>query len=129
MTPTRGPRIVLIVEDAEFCSATLEMALCVVPELEVHSASSSEQALEILGRLRVSALITDLHLPGMDGVELITRVRAMGGDSRLPILVISGDSDPRTPNRVLNAGADAFFPKPYSPAAVRQKLERLLNAK
>lgn len=127
MTPARV-RTVLVVEDADLCSATLEIALQSVPGLAVKSAASSEEALEILERDPVSALITDLHLPRMGGLELIALARALPRASRLPIVVISGDSDPRTPERVLGAGADAFFAKPYSPAAVRQKLEHLMNA-
>lgn len=121
-------RMVLLVEDAESCATTLEVALDRIPGLVVKSATTSEEALEILDRERVSALITDLHLPKMDGMELIGRVRALPAAARIPIFVISGDADPQTPERVLRAGADAFFAKPYSPAAVRQKLEILLNA-
>ena len=110
------------------CSATLEVALDRIPGVVVKSAASSEKALEILDHQEISALITDLHLPKMDGMELVSRVRASAAGARIPILVISGDADPRTPERVLQAGADAFFAKPYSPAAVRQKLETLLNA-
>jgi CheY-like chemotaxis protein len=47
----------------------------------------------------------------------------------LPIIVVSGDTDPRTPERLASIGVDAFFPKPYSPAQVRLKLEQLLDAK
>jgi CheY-like chemotaxis protein len=54
-------------------------------------------------------------------------VRAAAGAAHLPIIVISGDSDPRTPERVRRLGADAYFAKPYSPAAVRETLERLLH--
>ena len=43
------------------------------------------------------------------------------------IIVVSGDSDPETPERVRRLGADAYFAKPYSPAAVRDTLERLLH--
>ena len=46
--------------------------------------------------------------------------------ARLPMLLISGDSDPMLRERALAQGADAFFPKPYSPSAVRKKLEQLL---
>ncbi len=45
----------------------------------------------------------------------------------MPILVISGDPNPDTPQRALRAGANAFFAKPFSPAAVRRMLEELLN--
>jgi CheY-like chemotaxis protein len=40
--------------------------------------------------------------------------------------LISGDSDPGLPARALAEGADAFFSKPYSPSAVRRKLEQLI---
>jgi CheY-like chemotaxis protein len=64
----------------------------------------------------------------MDGYELIEAIRSQPHRSNLPILVISGDSDPRVRARVAGLGADAYFPKPYSPAAVRHKLIELLGA-
>jgi len=63
----------------------------------------------------------------MDGFELIERVRASAPVIYVPIIGVSGDSDPDTPDRVRRLGADAYFAKPYSPAAVRETLERLLH--
>ncbi len=120
-------RIVLIVEDTELCRETLEMALTKVPDLAVRSVTSAEEALEWLDANDVSALVTDLHLPLMNGFELIEAVRGGPWRSSLPILVISGDSDPRVPTRVAQLGANAFFTKPYSPSEVRHTLERLLS--
>lgn len=122
-------RKVLIVEDIDICAATLEIALLKVPGLIVKSATSAEQALRLLsdGGGDISALITDIHLPTMDGFELIEQVRSQPRFSHLPILVISGDSDPNTPDRLRRLGADAYFPKPYSPAEVRQRLEELIH--
>lgn len=91
------------------------------------AAASAEQALRLLVQQHVCAIITDLHLPRMSGFELIRRVRELPGYAGVPILVISGDSDPGTPDRIRSLGANAFFSKPYSPAAVRKKLEMLLN--
>ncbi len=73
------------------------------------------------------ALITDVNLPSMDGLELVSRIRSGGAYADLPIIVVSADTDPRMPARALEAGADAFFPKPYSPAAVRKKVEELIH--
>ena len=122
-------RTVLIVEDIEICAATLEIALMRVPDLIVKSASSAEQALRLMsdGDGDIAALITDIHLPRMDGFELVEEVRSQPRFSHLPILVISGDSDPATPDRLRRLGADAYFPKPYSPAEVRQRLEELIH--
>ena len=128
MPMTDLTRTVLIVEDSDECSETLELALHSLKDVKVFIARSAEEALERLSRENVAALITDLHLPHMDGLHLLSEVRTRNNGHYTPVLVISGDSDPRTPARVLKAGAQAFFLKPYSPAAVRRKLEELLIA-
>jgi CheY-like chemotaxis protein len=123
-----GNRKVVIVEDTDICAATLEIAFLSIPDVTVVAVSSARQALEILYNGPVSALVTDLHMPRMDGFELIRQVRADSRFSRLPVIVVSGDTDPRTPERVSRLGVNAFFSKPYSPAEVRVKLEHLLDA-
>jgi CheY-like chemotaxis protein len=123
-----GIRKIVIVEDTESCAATLEVAFLSIPDVTVVAVSSARQALEILNSGAVSALVTDLHMPRMDGFELIREVRGDSRFSRLPLIVVSGDTDPRTPERVTRLGVNAFFSKPYSPAEVRQKLEHLLDA-
>jgi CheY-like chemotaxis protein len=123
-------RTVLIVEDAESCATTLEIALLAIPHIHIRVTPTARQALELLASAggKISALVTDLNMPAMDGFELIERVRADSRTARLPIVVISGDSDPQTPARLHRLGADAYFGKPYSPAQVRQKVEQLLDA-
>jgi CheY-like chemotaxis protein len=120
---------VLIVEDSDTCATTLELALSRLPDLSVVLATSAMDALKLLKQdhAAVRAVVTDLNMPRMDGLELIRRIRADARYSQMPIIVISGDTDPRTPDRAFDAGADAFFGKPYSPAQVTQKLEQLLN--
>lgn len=121
------PRTVLIVEDTESWISTLEIALTALEGVEVITASSGRKALDFLEQRDVSAIVTDLQMPHMDGFELIERVRAAGREPRIPIIVLSGDTDPCTPDRVRRLGADAYFVKPYSPAIVRDTLERLLH--
>jgi len=120
-------RIILIVEDAELCRDTLEIALLKLPNFSVQSVTTAEEALELLDAKDVCALVTDIHLPHMNGFELIEAVRRKPFRASLPILVISGDSDPHIPSRVASLGADAFFPKPYSPTEIRHKLEQLIE--
>lgn len=121
-------RTVLIVDDNDCCTDVLEIALLTIPEVVICTVGSAHEA---LGRLdqdpSVAALITDLHMPKIDGFELISRVRSDDRHGRLPIMVISGDSDRTTPDRVRRLGADAYFTKPYSPQAVRHALEQLLH--
>lgn len=123
-------RIVLIVEDNALAVEPLEVALLSRLDLKVQVVSTAQEALRFLAvsEMPVAALVTDLHLrlSRIDGFELIERVRAQPCLAQLPIIVISGDSEPDTPRRVQALGA-AYFSKPYSPGAVRQALEHLLN--
>src|SRR5579864_2024491 len=95
-----GQRKIVIVEDTDTCAATLEIALLAIPDVMVVAVSSARQALEILQDGKASALVTDLHMPRMDGFELIQKVRSDRRYSRLPVIVVSGDTDPGTPERV-----------------------------
>ena len=130
MGGTGANRQVVIVEDAESCATTLEIAFLRIPGVTVTPVSSARQALQILQNSdngSVAALVTDLNMPRMDGFELIERVRADRRFKTLPVIVVSGDTDPRTPERISRLGVNAYFAKPYSPAQVREKLEHLLN--
>jgi CheY-like chemotaxis protein len=122
-------RSVLIVEDSEQSAAPLEIALMGIPGLSVLMASSGMEALRMLdsdsGSVR--AIVTDLNMPRMDGFELIRRLRSDRRTCGTPIIVVSADTDPTTPDRVAKMGVSAFFSKPYSPAQVRRKLEQILN--
>ena len=124
-----GKRTLLVVEDTDLCAATLEIAFVALPRVTVKWLRTAEEALEWLAREPAAALVTDLHLPFMDGFELIERVRRQPRLAGLPVVVVSGDSDPRSPGRALRLGADAYYAKPYSPAEVRLKLEQLFDAK
>jgi CheY-like chemotaxis protein len=121
-------RTILVVEDNEICRDALEVALTKLPEFAVRLVATAEQALECLDAEDICALVTDLHLERMDGFDLIASVRSDPRHGSLPILVISGDSDPGTPARVEGIGANAYFSKPFSPAAVCSKLEQLVDA-
>src|SRR5580658_4847871 len=90
------PRVVLIVEDAEFCAATLEILFGSIWNVKIMTASSAEQAWELLRNPPepIGAMVTDLHMPGMDGFELIDRVRSDAQHATLPIMVITGSIEP-----------------------------------
>jgi DNA-binding response OmpR family regulator len=122
------PSTVLIVEDAETVASALEILFSSIPGLKIITASSAEQAWRLLdeGPEPIRALVTDVQLPEMDGFELIGRVRSHASFGSLPIIVITGLTDPDVARRLRSCGADAVFTKPYSPTQVREKLEQFL---
>lgn len=123
-------KTVLLVEDTPHYASTLEIALERIPEMVVAHAVSGRDALRYLEGPHgpeVCAMVTDLQMPVMDGYELIEQVRATPAWNGLPIVVVSGASDPASKERIYRLGANAFFPKPYSPSEVRIKIEELIR--
>jgi two-component system chemotaxis response regulator CheY len=129
---------ILIVEDTDLCRDSLEVALMGIPGTRVRSVATAEQALGRLEEEAVCTLITDLHLTSpkpvvainglpMDGFDLIAHVRSLPRYARLPVLVTSGDTNPATAARLECLGISGYFPKPYSPGAVRKRLAELIN--
>jgi CheY-like chemotaxis protein len=123
-------KLVLIVEDSETCAETLLIALESLPGVEPRVVPNLRAAIATIQEAgNVAALVTDLHLGNSalsDGFDLISQWRAQPRYANLPIVLISGDSDPLLADRAIAQGANAFFPKPYSPAAVRKTLEQLI---
>ena len=122
-------RLILIVDDNLSSTDTLELALMDLDGFETSAAIDGGRAWKFIQSLevdRLAAVVTDLHMPAMDGFELIARIRSDARYAHLPILVVSATTDPSAPQRVLDLGADAFIPKPWSPLKLRSRLEHLL---
>lgn len=122
------PRLVIIIDDSDNCAETLQIALESMPGIEIRAVRSPQLAIRAMTEQSddVAAVVTDLHIRNDDGLELIGLLRRQPRLASIPVILISGDSDPQIAQRALAGGANAFFPKPYSPAAVRRKLEELI---
>ena len=122
-------RTIVVVEDSFDCAETLQIALESIAGVDIRVVASGQAALEFLARggQDVAAVVTDLQMPRMNGMDLLTRLKSDPRLRQIPVLIISGDSDPRLPARSLSYGAHAYFSKPFSPIQVRQTLEQLLR--
>ena len=120
-------RTVLVVEDVELCRETLEIALEGLAGVRVLAVPTAEAALAHATSEDLCVLVTDLHLPDMSGFELIHTLRERSQYADLPIVVISGDSDPHTQINLAQLGAQAYLAKPFSPAEVRGIVEQLVE--
>lgn len=118
---------VLIVDDTPTSATALELAFAGIPGLDVRAVSSAREAVRLLEDGSICAVITDVRMPGMDGFQLVQFIRAHARHAATPVIVVTADTDPETPDRMARLGANAYFGKPFSPGAVRQALERLLH--
>lgn len=94
--------------------------------LTVRHFTSGTAALQAARSLQPVAVILDAMTPGIDGIELLTRLRALDHYRTLPILVLSDIGSEREVVRALAAGADDCIRKPFSPTELVARVERLL---
>lgn len=117
---------VLLVEDdwmhREFLVRVLE-----IKGYEVAVAVSGEQALDSARADRPDAIIMDLGLPGIDGVETIRRMRSQAATRRIPIVALTAYALSEDQQRALDAGCDAFESKPVDLDELEQKLRALIR--
>ncbi len=117
---------VLIVDDQRDVSRLLRSALETIEKgLKVSEAPSGEEALLEASRIRVDLLIADYRLPGINGLELMKKFRALNPQGK--VIMITGISDPRLLRQVAEASSDAFFSKPVSMGDFLDAVERLLG--
>lgn len=81
----------------------------------VIEAGDGEEALEKIGKAEVSMVITDLHMPKLDGIGLIHRLRANPAFKFLPIVMLTTESQENKKQQGRQAGATGWIVKPFKP--------------
>jgi DNA-binding response OmpR family regulator len=118
---------VLIVDDAP---ANLKLTRLVLSDAgyDVCTAADAEEALKLVKDFRPRAVLTDLRLHGMDGLELVWRLRTDPATHDMVILAVTASALRSDEQKAAEAGCDGFIVKPYDtrklPAIVRQHLSR-----
>jgi two-component system, OmpR family, response regulator PrrA len=115
---------VLVVEDDDAVRTAVDRGLG-VHGFDVSSVPDAESAIEIIARRRPDVMIVDIGLPGMSGVELCTRLRALDVDT--PILILSARDQVGDRVAGLQAGADDYVVKPFSLDELVARVQALLR--
>lgn len=113
---------VLVVDDSPTILAWVRSMLTPLGHV-VHTARSGKEALAILDEQQIQLVMTDLVMPGMDGAELLKRVRQR--KDRMPVVVMSGVGSVEDAVELLRVGADEFLPKPIRQDELLACLERV----
>jgi DNA-binding NarL/FixJ family response regulator len=104
---------ILVVDDHPIVRAGLRRLLSSEPNIEIREATDSKQALSLYREQRPVLVILDLNLPGLSGLELLGRLKAVDPDAR--ILVLSMHDDETHVTRALQAGAMGYVTKNAPP--------------
>jgi CheY-like chemotaxis protein/chemotaxis signal transduction protein len=116
---------VLLVDDSEVILTFERAALS--GHYTVSSASNGREALEQLKRARPAAMLLDLSMPEMGGVEVLRTLRDDPGLADLPVIIVSSEDHRR--DECLQAGADEFLPKPVRAPDLLAAVNRVIAAR
>ena len=123
--PTPGRPTVLVVDDNADAGEWLAAELAEIGDTVW--AGDATRALALARETVPDAVVTDLRMPGIGGLELCRRLRADERTSHIPIVLVSVQSDVDRRVDGLDAGADAYLPKPVDPRELRALVSNLLS--
>lgn len=124
---TDAPYRVLVVED-DLSQALFAESVLSGAGMQAAVVSVASEVMASLEAFRPDLVLMDLHIPGMDGVELTNLIRDHQAHGHVPIVFLTGDPDPERQFEALETGADDFLTKPVRPrhliAAVQSRVRR-----
>jgi two-component system, NtrC family, response regulator AtoC len=115
---------ILIVDDDEAIRAMLYDLLC--DKYECDTASRAEEALQYIEVETYDAILTDIAMPGLTGVELLKKIQEH--DSATPVILISGKGSEQA-QALVDLGAFAYVTKPFNLVEIEEVIERAVTQK
>ncbi len=116
---------VLLVDD----SATNNLLLQVVFDqngFNVETASSGKEAIKIMAKKHIDVVLLDLMMPQMSGFEVLTAIKGNPETAKIPVLIVSADSERDDAEKALAMGAEYFFEKPLQLNEIVEKVKSIL---
>jgi CheY-like chemotaxis protein len=123
---TTTGKTVLVVDDSPAIHELVGAALG--PAFRVLAAWHGDEGLAAAREHRPDLILMDVEMPGLNGIEACRRLTADPELSHIPVVIITGDSDPERWQQARAAGAALLLPKPFSPAALVAHARALVGA-
>lgn len=119
-------KTILIVDDSESIREVVKFTL-ENEGFEVLVGNDGKDALKFLDGRTLDMLITDLHMPEMNGIELIKEVRGKEEYKRIPILFLTTESQSQKKMEAKDAGATGWIVKPFVPAKLIAAVNKVMR--
>ncbi len=119
-------RKALIIEDDEFMITNL-VELLELEDFVVQSTSDGRQALELARSFLPDIILSDMRLPGMDGLAILSGIRQDDQTSHIPFVFLTGRTESTQVKTALSAGADGYLVKPFEVMDLLRVIENLMG--
>jgi two-component system, chemotaxis family, chemotaxis protein CheY len=117
---------ILIAEDSATMRSLIVSTIAALGEFTIVEAANGFEALRILPREKVDLVITDINMPDINGLELVSFIKNNPLYRTTPLLIISTEGSDRDREKGLSLGADAYLVKPFDPRQLQELIRRYL---
>lgn len=118
---------ILIAEDSATMRYLIVSTIAALGDFEVVEAANGFEALRILPREKVDLVITDINMPDINGLELVSFIKNNPNYRETPLFIISTEGSERDREKGISLGADAYLVKPFSPDELQTLIKRYLG--
>lgn len=125
---TTSGKTILIVDDQKFLRMTVGLLLTKKGYV-ISEAEDGEDALAFMRSVMPDLVLLDVNMPGMPGVEVCRRIKANPRTRSVRVIMLTSDGEKETVVECLEAGADDYQLKPYTPDKLYDKIENVLNGR
>lgn len=120
------PKKILIAEDSPTMRSLIVSTIAAMGEFETVEAANGFEALRILPREKVDLIITDINMPDINGLELVSFIRNNENYRTTPLFIISTEGSERDREKGLALGANAYLVKPFAPQQLQELVRKYL---
>lgn len=125
---SKNQKQILVVDDDHFLSEMIRRKL-ENSGYSVVLANDSYKAITLLNKIRPDAILLDIMLPSMSGLELLNVIRYQKFNDEVPIIMISGISNSNFVDQALRMGGDDYFSKPLDMEKLESRMRELMKKK
>jgi two-component system chemotaxis response regulator CheY len=116
---------VLTIDDSPSVRKLVEFALK-LKGFEVDSAEDGQEGLERMREERFDAIVLDVNMPRMDGLEFLRRIRADQLYASIPVIMLTTEGQERDKDKAIELGATAYIVKPFKPTQLLELVDEVL---
>ena len=122
------PIDVLIVDDSAAIRKILQRVLIQteVPLGQVHEAGDGVEALKVLKSNQVNLILSDINMPNMDGLQLLSQIKAQDAYKSVPVIMITTEGNQTKVMEAVQLGAAGYVRKPFTAEQIKEKLTALI---
>ncbi len=114
---------ILVVDDSSAARALVAAVLAEAPDLQVERVSTGLEAIKLLSTVQIDLVLTDIHMPEINGLELIRFIKETERLRGIPIVIVSTEAAEQDRLRALSLGANDYLAKPFT----AEQLRRVIN--